>query len=202
MATIAWPTSGRAFTQVQYDEGIVWDLQLTTTRAGNAKTRLLPGWRWRASIAIPPDVLTWRAERQQLEALILRLRGGHNRLAMFNPAKVTRVGTLSGTPAVKTAILAGASSVVLKNCNGNVRRGDLLGIGGQRVMVVADADPVAGEMTVTFEGPARQDVGADTLVDWERPTSLFIPEPGSEIVFPYAGASFGGFSLSLVEVWA
>lgn len=202
MATIVWPTSGRAFQQVEYSEGVAWDIELTITRAGNAKTRMMPGWRWRAVLAVPADVVAWRAERQQLEALILSLRGGHNRLQMFNPAKVVRVGTLSGTPLVKTSVGQGASSVVLKSVVGNVRRGDLLGLGTQRVMVTADADPVAGEMTVQFEGPVREAVGADTPVVWDRPTSLFIIEPGTDIQFPYQGTGFAGFSVPLIEVWA
>lgn len=202
MATITWPTSGRAFAGIQYDEGVVWDVELTISRAGNAKTRLLPGWRWRATLAVPDDTLANRADRQRVEALVMRLRGGHNRLAMFNPAKAIRVGTLTGSPLVKTAAAQGASSVVLKSVVGNVREGDLLGIGTQRVLVSADADPVAGEMTVSFEGPLREAVGADTPVVWDRPTSLFILEPGADVMFPYQGSRFGGFSLSLIEVWA
>lgn len=200
MSTINWPTTGRAFTQVQYDEGLAWDVEITVARAGNVITQQLPGWRWKAVVRVPDEWVGNRAERQKLEALHARLRGGANRLAMFNPAKVVRVGTLSGSPLVKTAIGVGASAVVLKNCNGTVAEGDLLGLGGQRVMVVAPASPVSGEMTVTFEPPCREAVGADTAVVWDRPTSEFILA-NPEQLYPYASSGFPGFAFELIEAW-
>lgn len=198
--TIAWPTTGRAFTQIQYDEGLVWDVEITVARAGNVITQMLPGWRWKAVVRVPDEYLNNRADRQKLEALHMRLRGGAVRLSMFNQAKTVRVGTLTGAPLVKTAIGIGATSVVLKNCNGTVAEGDLLGLGGQRVMVVGPASPVSGEMTVVFEPPTRQAVGADTAVIWDRPTSDFILT-SAEQLYPYAGSSFPGFAFEMIEGW-
>jgi hypothetical protein len=197
---ITMPTTGRAFEAMQYSEGLSFDVQITIARAGNVITRTLPGWRWRMAVAFPPESKANRVYRQQLEAIVAQLRGGGNWLAMFNPSKPAPVGGLTGAPLVKVAVSIGDTTASLKSCNAGVVRGDVLKIGNQRVMVVADATPAGGDMTVVFEPPARQAVGVDTAVVWSRPTSNYVLS-APEVLFPYDGNGFPGFGIECVEVW-
>jgi hypothetical protein len=200
MSIITWPTSGRAHDAAQFSEALAFDVEITVARAGNVTTRMLPGWRWRASIAMPPETKANRVYRQQLEAFIAKLRGGANWLAMFNPAKPTPLGTLTGSPLVKVAAGIGDTAVSLKACNGGLLRGDLISMAGQRVMVVADVTPVASEMTVTVEPPLRAAIGVDTPVIWDRPLSNFVMT-SPEVFFPYDGSGYPGFGIELIEAW-
>lgn len=201
MSDINWPTTGRAFTQFNWDEGLAFDVQITIARAGNLSTRMLPGWRWVATLGVPDESVVYRRDRQALEALLARMRGGVNRLAMYNPAKVLPAGTLRGSPTVASpGAVKGASSIALTNCNGSLFAGDLIGLAGQRVMVSQDTDPVGGAMTVPFEPPLRGNVGAGTAVVYDRPRSLFVPQEPT-LMLPYRGTEFPGFSVALIEGW-
>lgn len=203
MSSISWPTTGRLSAALQQDEHLQWNVEVNTWRNGRATTRVIPGWTWLCDVYIPDDTVAHLAERRQLEALLVQLRGGGVRLNLWNLLTPLPLGTLqSGTPQVASAMSAGATSVALKNCSGTLLRGDRIQFGttGQRVMVVADATPSAGNMTVIFEPEARAAASVDSVITYLRPyTSYILAKP--ELVLPYRSNVLPGFGISLIEGW-
>lgn len=201
MATINWPTSGRAFSLAQYDEGLEWNVQISAGRAGNVTTRAVPGIRWLATLLIPDETVANDLYRGQLEALLATLDGGENRLAMFNLARPLPNGTLTGSPTVSGSHAAGVSSIALANCNGTLLRGDRIGIAGQRFLVTADATPSGNAMTVSVRPKVRVALSGGAAVVWDKPTSLFIPTT-PKVIVPYRANVRPGFAVELMEVWS
>lgn len=197
MSTINWPTDiqiGGA------DYGIEFDVQINIMRNGAIQTYGLPGARWTSTITFEPEVE--QMQRPRIEALIAQLEGGANRLAMHHHGRPFPNGTLRGTPTVNNNAVAGAKSIVLTGVNGTVKRGDLLGILGQLVIVTADAAPSGGTMTVNFVAPLRNAVTVGTSVSWNKPTINWIPRTSVAGPFPYRPASVRpGISIDLVEAY-
>lgn len=196
MADITWPTSGRAFAMARQDEGVEWDVQLTKSRSGKVTTFGLPGARWTCSVHVPHDTVAHLVERRQLEMLKLQLKGGANRLLLWNLLTPAPLGTMRGTPTVNGAVAAGATSLAITGAaSTTLLRGDRIGVGGQRVMVTADAN-LNG--TVQFLPPLRVAVSNGTAVVWDKPTTRYVlTEPRD--VFPVDGTMLPGFSFDLVE---
>jgi hypothetical protein len=197
MSTITWPTDiqiGGA------DYGIEFDVQINIMRNGAIQTYGLPGARWMSTISFEPEVE--QMQRPRIEALIAQLEGGANRLAMHHHGRPVPNGTLRGSPTVNNTAAAGAKSIVLTNVNGTVKRGDLLGILGQLVMVTADASPSGGTMTVNFVAPLRNAATVGTSVTWNKPAINWIPRTSIAGPFPYRPSSVRpGISLELVEAY-
>lgn len=195
MATITFP-SGLKTGAVSY--GVQFDVQITTSRNGKVFSYGLPGHRWLATINFEAELE--RAQRPQIEALIMSLQGGINRLQMHHFGRPIPNGTLRGTPTLAGALAVGAQSMTIANANGTVKRGDILGLPGQLMMVLADATPVASNMTVAFAPALRTAYNSGTAVAWNKPTTLWIPTNSSAGPFPYAqGGLRPGISLELVE---
>lgn len=201
MANISWSTSGRPSAALQHDEGLQWDVEINMMRNGRAFTRNLPGARWVSTLTVSEDVIGYLVERRQLEAQLVQLRGGHNRLLLWNLLTPKPLGTLqTGTPQVAATMAAGATSVDLKNCNGGLKKGDRFqfGTGGQRVMATNDTTPASGLMTVTFEPAARLGASIDSNIIYDKPSSSYILRT-PENIFPYRSNVLPGFSIELVE---
>jgi hypothetical protein len=75
-----------------------------------------------------------RAGAGAVEAFLFQLRGGVNRVRAWHFGRPVPVGTLRGTPTLKTTVTRGASSIVLQGCTGaNLISGggfDIAGVGG------------------------------------------------------------------------
>jgi len=196
MADITWPTTGRAFAMARQDEGVEWDVQLTKSRSGKVTTFGLPGARWTCSVHVPADTVASLRERRQLEMLKLQLKGGANRLLLWNLLTPAPLGTMRGTPTVNGAVAAGATSLAITGAAGTtLLRGDRIGVGGQRVMVTADAS-LNG--TVQFLPPLRVAVSNGSAVVWDKPTTRYVLTDPMD-VFPVDGTMLPGFSFNLVE---
>lgn len=196
MADITWPSSGRAFAMARQDEGIEWDVQLTKSRSGKVTTFGLPGARWVCSVNVPGDTVSHLVDRRQLEALKLQLRGGANRLLLWNLLTPVPLGTMRGAPVVNGAVAAGATSLAITNVPGTtLLRGDRLGVGGQRIMLTADA---ALNGTIQFLPPLRGPVSNGAAVVWDKPTTRYVLTDPRD-VFPVDGTKLPGFSFELVE---
>lgn len=196
MADITWPSTGRAFVMAQQDEGPEWDVEISHARNGSIYTRALPGCRWACTVTVPNDTVANLVERRQLEALLMSLRGGANRLLLWNLLTPAPLGSMRGAPVLSATAAAGATSAAISGVPGTtLLRGDRIGIGGQRVMVVADA---ALNGMVTFEPQLRAAVSMGTAVVWDKPTSRYVlREPRN--VFPVDGSRLPGFVFDLVE---
>jgi hypothetical protein len=202
MTTKMWPSTGRAFDALQFDEGLEWDVEIVAFRNGRVQTSSLPGARWVASLFVPEDAVSYLDERRQLEALLVELRGGAVRIGIWNLLTPKPRGTLqTGSPLVASTMAAGATSVDMKACSGGLKRGDRFQFGatGQRVMVTgADVTPSSGNMTVAFEPQARLGAAIDSAIVYDKPYSAYIlREP--RLMFPYRRAELPGFTVELVE---
>lgn len=195
MATINWPNAVRVGSS---DYGIEFDVQIVTTRNGKIYTYGLPGARWVATLTFPNDVE--QGLRPQLEALIVSLEGGANRLALPHFGRPVPNGTMRGTPTLVSAHSAGAKQLNLSNVNGTVKAGDIIGVPGQILMVMSDASPTSGSMTVQTRPALFSGYSSGTAVTWNKPTSLWIPKSSTAGPFPYRpGRSRPGFSVEFVE---
>ncbi len=201
MATITWPSSGRAFQGAKYDEGLEGNVVISPGRNGNVSAVVIPGNRWMASVVIAKDSVAYDTERGQLEALIATLRHGENRLAIWNLGRPRPNGTLqSGSPTLSGTAAVGATSLALTGCSGSLLRGDRIAAAGQRFIVTADQSPSGGDMTVSVWPPVRSSIGSSTALVYDKPTSLYIPsEP--RFMFPYEGTERPAIALELMEVW-
>lgn len=198
MADITWPSTGRAFVMARQDEGIEWDVELTKSRSGKVTTFGLPGARWTCSVHVPADTVAMLRERRQLEALKLSLRGGANRLLLWNLLTPAPLGTMRGSPTVSGALAVNATSVTITGVPGTtLLRGDRIGLGagGPRVMVQADASLNGA---VSFLPPLRTAVADGTAIVWDKPTTRYVLTDARD-VFPVDGTKLPGFSFDLVE---
>lgn len=195
MSTIYWPANIKIGSA---DYGISYDVQINVRRSGGVYTYGLPGARWVATITFDNDAET--LQRPQIEALITSLRGGARRLSMPHFGRPVPRGTLRGSPVLNTLALPGQNTVQLGNCNGGLLSGDILGIGGQLVMIEADTNPSGGVMTAAVSPAIRNQVTAGTPVVWNRPEAIWITKNSTAGPFPYKPMYRPSFSVEFVEV--
>lgn len=192
--TVSWPA---ALTPGAADYGVEFDVQITAFRSGRIVTFGLPGARWVATITFAND--SEDATRPLAEALIVSLRGGSRRLWMPHFGRPIPNGTLRGAPTLRDATTPGQSGLWLTNCNGGLKAGDILGVGGQLLMIEEDANPTGGAMPVLVSPAVRNSNGSGTPVVWNRPVATWIPKSALAGPFPYAPKYRPGFSVELVE---
>lgn len=197
MTTIVWPSSIKI---VAADYQPEFDVQLNIMRSGRVDTYGLPGHRWVATITFPGQVVHTAeddAQRGRVEALIMSLRGGARKLQMGYFGRPVPNGALRGSPKLASPTTVGANTISLKDCNGGVLAGDILGLGTQLLMVEEDASPIAGAMTVKVSPCVRAVYSADTAIVWNRPTCLWVQQ--ESVSFPFLPNVRPEFSIKLVE---
>lgn len=196
MATVYWPAD---LFPAAVDYGIEYDVQVTVRRSGAVHTYGLPGARWVASLAFGND--TEGDNRPRTEALVASLRGGARRISMPHLGRPVPNGDLRGTPVLGSAAAPGHNAIEIAQATGGVRKGDILGVAGQLLMMEQDAAPTAGRMWVAVSPAVRISAPAGQPVVWNRPEALWIPRNSTAGPFPFApGGIRPGFSLELVEV--
>lgn len=194
MAVYPWPN----FKVGPCDFGIQFEVQLSVMRDGRIGSYGLPGYRWVASIRFEPEFEDM--QRPAIEAFIVNLEGGAHRFTMHHLARPVPNGTLTGNPTVAAPVIAGATSLQLTNCNGGLKRGDIIGLAGQILMVTADANPTFTNMTVSVKPAVRVAHNSGTPVIWNRPTTTWLPRSSIAGPFPYAQNNVRpGFSWEIVE---
>lgn len=202
MAIITLPTdfafdaAGFSFLSFNYGE--------SSDVTGESAERLGGPPRWATQLR-SLDKLTI-AEAGRWQALMMKLRGSVNHLAVFDPVRTYPEGTMRGTPTLDVSVSAGATSLVLV-ATGTLKAGDLLQIGtgvgtSQLISVMDDATAAAGKITVTFEGPLRYGFTAGTAVTWDHPR-FYGKMRGSQPTWNYEKGmrGAGGFQLDIVEAW-
>jgi hypothetical protein len=198
MSIVAWPTSIKVGA---VDYGVENDVQINVKRSGGIATYGLPGARWIATISFEPELETM--QRPAIEAMLMKLEGGANRLQMPHWGRPIPNGTLRGLPTLGQAASAGAKSLQLASANGTLKAGDILGVAGQIVMVLDDASPSGGSITVNITPAVRiaQSVGA--AVTWNAPTTLWVPKSSTCGPFPYQPSRVRpGFSVDFIEAYS
>lgn len=185
------------------DYGVRYEsLQITVARNGRVQTYSLPGdGRWVCSIRFENDI-EQSLMRGRIEAFIVKLGGGEHWARFGHLARPRPNGTLRGNPTLGVAALAGATQLTLVNVNGNLKRGDLIGLPGQMVMVVDDANPVLTNLVVNVKPAIRAAHNSGTPVTWNKPTTTWIPDSNVAGPFPYLQNGVRpAFSYSFIEVW-
>lgn len=143
------------------------------------------------------------------ECTLLRLRGGVNVLAAWDPVRAIPRGSLRGTPTVLDAQRGGAGVTLGGITPGQtLAMGDWLQIGGgfttsQLVKVVQPATAGGdGQMGVYIEPPIRQAIATGSPATVERALGYYRVQGSLRSAYQ-AGGKYkqGGFALDLVETW-
>lgn len=200
MSTITMPTTLRP-ASVEWGL-VVPQLAARSTFDGSVQAQTIGAPRWFVNIETGPlkavDVPQW-------EALIQRLRGGVNRLNLWDWRRESALGVATGTPLVKTTVTGGnvvASKGWTASVTGILLAGTYLGIGGElkRLSLDADSDG-AGDATLTFEPPLRGTATVNTSIVKSKPKALFVlttSRPGMR----QQGARHAGWALAFEEVFS
>ena len=195
MAVYSWPSD---VSIAAFDAGVEYDVQFNVMRNGSITTYGLPGARWVCAVGFSPEVESMK--RPKIEALLMKLEGGANRLAMHHHGRPIPNGSMRGTPIINTNAPAGSKSIQLANVNGTLLAGDIIGVLGQNLMVVDDAAPSGGLMTVNVRGALRAAVTVGASVTWNKPTINWIPRTNIAGPFPFRPAKVRpGFTVEFIE---
>jgi hypothetical protein len=114
MSVITWPSTLRVPAECTISQAR-YDMLESSDATGHQAARLFGPPRWRMGLR-SIDAFTL-AEAGQWEALLLKLRGGVNHLAVYDPVRTEPQGTLRGAPVLNATAAAGASSLVLGKCS-------------------------------------------------------------------------------------
>lgn len=196
MTVYAWPGWGAS----RFNMKLLANLRtFTGPYTPNVQVLDFMGERWMGSVTLTPT--TDPIEAAAREAFFDRLKGQAHQIALYHLKLTAPQGTLrdgaavnlvntagqplnlvnssgqpltliSGTPCLRYAVAQGANTAVLSAAPGvTVRAGDLLGIYGQVVRVMADATANgSGALSFEFQGRARSAWPAGTAVVWDKPT--------------------------------
>lgn len=165
---------------------------------GSIKTIEIPGTWMYATLNYG---IQRRDERAEMQGFWAGAGLRRNRVLLHHLALEAPRGTMRGSPLVKTAVAAGAESVVLKNMNGTLKRGDPIGLTDGLHFVLADVTPVSSEGTVKISPQARAAIAADSAVTWDKPQQRFVCLEPPEVPFSGTGTQ-PPFSVRLVEIQA
>lgn len=169
---------------------------------GTVQTLALPGARW--TVRMEWDKLP-QASSVLLEALFVRLRGQQNRLVLWHLARPSLRGSGGGSPVVNGAGQTGSTlnvSGLPINTSGVWLAGDMIGVGGELKMVVADVSSNAsGQAQVAIEPPLRASPANGSAIVTSQPTARFILADGTTKWRDVPGLAVEGHGVDLVEVF-
>jgi hypothetical protein len=205
MTIYAWPAT-RSFMPTTALWRVIDDLQRVSQSplSGSTQTLSMPGARWGWSYDFGAHGL---AERNQLEAYLLRLNGREHRVRLWDQKFSRPRGTcnLAGVT-LASDVAQFAVSVVLTGCGvlRTLLAGDWIGLAnGQLVRCVADAmSDTSGVMPVEVRHMMRSALPAGGVVTLDRPTALYIRADSNLAAPRQLGQSMPGFSIEFTEVFA
>ena len=179
MTDILWPADIGPFAVSFYSQPYSGGTESPFTR--QTKTYGLAAPRWVAKLRVRgDDGLAGVANiGPRMDALLARLRGRQNRIALYDFRRPLPRGAAAGLPlSVSSLATKGSTSVQISGAPANSAsfvEGDYLGFaGGLLVMVVAVANADGGgHVTVTFEPPLKRDVAANETVTTYAPCAWF-----------------------------
>lgn len=186
-------------------EQVRFDMMESSDATGAQAGRAFGPPRWRVSMVASENLNL--AQAAEWEGIMMDLDGAINVLAVYDPVRVAPAGTMRGTLSLNAGISAGATSMVLANAVGTLKKGDWLQIGSglgtsQLVKVAADATAAANLCTVTFKHASRYAYAGTTPVTWDKPTVL-CRSLGKTMKWNYQSGNLlaGGYSLDLQEAF-
>lgn len=161
----------------------------------------LPRWKATMEIERMRD-----ADIGSVKALLMKLRGQINQLAMWDMGRPAPLGTIAGTLTLSASATLGATSLTITGgTNGQTfKAGDWVGVGTgqtqQLCMVTDDATVTSGTVTVLIEPPLRNALSSGASVVIDKPKALF-RLASSQQGWEYSGEYVTGFTLDLIEDW-
>jgi hypothetical protein len=179
------------------------DLAHTSPQSGvtQAVSYGLP--RWKASIEIER---LRDSDVGAVKALLMKLKGQINQLALWDLGRPAPLGTITGTLTLSSAAALGDDTLTITGgTNGQTfKAGDWIGIGSdqnqQLVMVTDDATVSTGTVTVNIQPPLRTAHLSGASVTIDKPKALFrVSNPIQG--WDYEGQYVSGFTLDLIEDW-
>jgi hypothetical protein len=193
MATINYP-SGTHHLPSRFEAELRGSVLVSVSPlTGSVSTLEIPGARWVFRLGYDPAYFGEQAER---EALWSAVRGQANRLALYHFARPAPRGTMRGSPTLGATAAAGATTINISG-SGTLLAGDMLGIGGQLVQVVANTSSLS---STQIQPAIRTSRSGGTPVVWDKPTSTFLlMTPGVSV--PYGPALGDAFEVELMEAW-
>lgn len=153
--------------------------------------------RWVCDLSLPARD---QAGAAALEAFIASFRGMANTVDLWHYLRPVPRGTLRGTLLTSGTQAQGAAQLVLSGGTalGTLLAGDLLGAGGQILMVSADATANgSGNITVPIANRLRAAIATGQSVTWNKPTAPFRKLANSDV--DYTPGIAGGVDLTLGE---
>lgn len=182
-----------------------YEIEDTSDTTGASSTRIFAPPRWTLSLG-SIDPLT-PVQSVEWEAMMLKMRGTVNRLAVWDVSRPTPRGTISGSLTLSGSYAIGAFSLNIAGASGTLKVGDWLQIGtglgtSQLVKVMADATASAGIITVTVEPPLRIAFSGGTAVTFNQPVCYYKTVGKSHSYGAVAGSlNYSGHALDLIEAW-
>lgn len=160
---------------------------------------------WKAAVNF--DMLD-HTEAGAYQSLLMQLNGARNTLELWNLGRPVPLGTMRGSPALNSAVAAGASTLPLTNAGQagtTLKAGDYLGLGAgytqQVVMVLADVTLDGSALAAVSISPSvRFAQASGAVVVWSQPKALFRQQAVSN-GWDYERMTASGMSLDLLEDW-
>lgn len=179
------------------------DLSHTSPQTGVSQSVVYGLPRWKVSLEI--DRMN-EDDTGTIKALLMKLRGQINQLALWDVGRPRPLGTISGSLQFGSAGSLGDTSIAITGgTNGQTfKAGDWIGVGSdqtrQLVMVTDDATVISGTVTVNIEPPLRGNHALAAPIVIEKPTALFRIANTAQ-GWDYEGQFVTGFTLDLIEDW-
>jgi hypothetical protein len=179
-------------------------LQARALYTGALRTASLPGARWLFRAQWNVNNNLGRAQGDALRALLVKLRGGANRLLMYDIAQPTFRGVGGGTPLVQGAAQTGIT-LAIDGCpistTGWALPGDKFSVNGELKMIVSQANTDgAGQVTLTFEPPLRASPADNAPLTILQPTARFVLV-GPDVSWIHETTITSGVSLQFEEAF-
>lgn len=130
--------------------------------------------RWMAYVTLPVRKF---AEAAAVEAFLASFRGQVNTVNLWHFARSAPRGTMRGTPTMFANASQGSAAIQIQAVAGEtLLAGDVIGAGGQLLMVAADATAQvspAGQLDVTLVNRLRTALSSGASVTWSTPMAPF-----------------------------
>ncbi len=178
------------------------DMVFASSFGSQAMEISAPLWAVNLSVATMSD-----SSSGALKAMLLKLRGKVNQLALWDFGRPAPLGTMRGTMTLNGAHAQGAVTLNISAAgqgSTTVKQGDMFGIDSTNQVVMAVADATAdgsGNVSFAIEPPLRDALSGGAAVTWDKPKALFRITQ-SDLGWDYTpGLIVSGFALDLIEDW-
>lgn len=169
----------------------------TSALTGAMQTVQVPGTRWLFRLTYGNANAAEQADR---EAFFAELEGQANRVALYHAARPKPRGTRQTNTTLSAAAAVGAKTLSMVATTGEtLLKGDMIGVGGQLLQVIADATAASSVLTVSVRPAVRTALSNGAAVTVVRPTADFILSSAG-ISVPYAGPMGSGFLVEFAQV--